>query len=166
MINPISKTNSNYRRWSPRGRPWPRGRPQGHTLKFLAWKIKSLAFTSKPQFLENCPVLGREQHYFLKRQNFAGKRQKPFGKSAETFFLFLCVFAVRDCLKKFSKTIFIFVWRSNEKIFSVLFFQVHLCLCPWSLALASSIPFLGLERVCLRKVCPWPHIFFCPLPRP
>ena len=29
-------------------------------------------------------------------------------------------------------------------------------LCPWSLVLASSIPVLGLERVCPRKGCPWP----------
>ena len=29
-------------------------------------------------------------------------------------------------------------------------------LCPWSLALASSIPVLGLESVCPRKDCPWP----------
>ena len=29
-------------------------------------------------------------------------------------------------------------------------------LCPWSLALASSIPVLGLESVCPRKGCPWP----------
>ena len=35
-----------YQRWSPRGRPWPRGRPQGHFLKSLASKVKSLA--SKP----------------------------------------------------------------------------------------------------------------------
>ena len=28
-------------RWSPRGRPWPRGRPRGHILK-------SLALASKP----------------------------------------------------------------------------------------------------------------------
>ena len=33
-----------YQRWSPRGRPWPRGRPQGHILK-------SLALASKPQVL-------------------------------------------------------------------------------------------------------------------
>ena len=31
-------------RWSPRGRPWPRGRPRGHILK-------SLALASKPQVL-------------------------------------------------------------------------------------------------------------------
>ena len=40
-------------------------------------------------------------------------------------------------------------------------------LCPWSLALASSIPVLGLERFCPRKGCPWPwpwpRIFFCVL---
>ena len=38
-------------------------------------------------------------------------------------------------------------------------------LCPCSLALASSIPVLGLERVCPRKGClwPWPRIFFCVL---
>ena len=38
--------------WSPRGRPWPRRSPRGHILK-------SLALASKPQVLENCPVLGR-----------------------------------------------------------------------------------------------------------
>ena len=39
-------------------------------------------------------------------------------------------------------------------------------LCPWSLA--SSIPVLGLERVCPRKGCPWPwpRIFLCPWPWP
>ena len=39
----------------------------------------------------------------------------------------------------------------------------HLRLCPWSLALASSIPVLGLESVCPRKGCPWPRIFFVSL---
>ena len=32
--------------WSPRGRPWPRGRPRAHILKSLA-----LALASKPQVL-------------------------------------------------------------------------------------------------------------------
>ena len=40
-------------------------------------------------------------------------------------------------------------------------------MCPWSLALASSIPVLGLESVCPRKGCPWPWpwplIFFVSL---
>ena len=57
----------------------------------------------------------------------------------------------------------------------LFFFGEHLRLCPWSLALASSIPVLGLESVCPRKDCPWPRIFFvslvlglehsCPWPR-
>ena len=36
---------------------------------------------------------------------------------------------------------------------------------PLSLSLASSIPVLGLERVCPRKGCPWPwpRIFFVSL---
>ena len=29
-------TDHHYQRWSPRGRPWPRGRPRGHILKSLA----------------------------------------------------------------------------------------------------------------------------------
>ena len=37
---------------------------------------------------------------------------------------------------------------SLEKLFSL------------SLALASSMPVIGLERVCPRKVGPWPRIFF------
>ena len=48
------------------------------------------------------------------------------------------------------------------------FFGEHLRLWPWSLALASSIPVLGLERVCPQKGCPWswpwPRIFLCPWP--
>ena len=39
------------------------------------------------------------------------------------------------------------------------FFREHLRLCPSSLALASSIPVLGLESVCPRKGCPWPWPF-------
>ena len=58
-------------------------------------------------------------------------------------------------------------WRSPEKNFlkTFLFFGEHLRLCPWSLALASSIPVLGLERFCSRKGCPWPwpRIFFVSL---
>ena len=61
-----------------------------------------------------------------------------------------------------------FFWRSPEKfLWRPFFFSFgeHLSLCPWSLALASSIPVLGLERVCPRKGCPWPwpRIFFVSL---
>ena len=45
--HPIKKQKTVYQqRWSPRGRPWPRGRPRGHILKSLA-----LALASKPQVL-------------------------------------------------------------------------------------------------------------------
>ena len=54
-------------------------------------------------------------------------------------------------------------WKTFLKTF--FFFGEHLRLCPWSLALASSIPVLGLERVCPRKDCPWPRIFLCPWPQ-
>ena len=120
MANPISKTNSNYQKWSPRG----------HILKSLASKVKSLAFTSKPQVLENCLVLGREQYYFWKCQYFAGKRQyfggKPCGKFAETFFVSFCFCCWRLPKKILKKTFFIFLWRSYENFFQSFFFQVHL----------------------------------------
>ena len=64
--------------WSPRGSPWPRGRPRGHILK-------SLALASKPQVLENCPVLGSRTALFFEQLKFVGKRQKPRGKFAKTF---------------------------------------------------------------------------------
>ena len=87
---------TDYQRWSPRGLHWPRG----HILE-------SLALASKPQILglgleASSPWTwprslrsskialssAREQHYFLNRQNFVGKRQKPRGKFANTFFGF------------------------------------------------------------------------------
>ena len=62
----------------------------------------------------------------------------------------------------------VFLWRSLEKFLwrPFFFFLESTCaLCPWSLALASSIPVLGLESVCPRKGCPWPwpRIFFVSL---
>ena len=63
------------------------------------------------------------------------------------------------------------LWRSLEKFlwrpFFFFFLESTCALCPWSLALASSIPVLGLESVCPRKGCPWPwpwpRIFFVSL---
>ena len=37
---------------------WPRGRPREQILKSLVSKVKSLALASRPQVLENWPVLG------------------------------------------------------------------------------------------------------------
>ena len=53
------------------------------------------------------------------------------------------------------------------KTFFFFFLESTCALCPWSLALASSIPVLGLESVCPRKgfpwPWPWPRIFFVSL---
>ena len=46
LTNINNELESNQQRWSPRGRPWPRGRPRGHIFKSLA-----LALASKPQVL-------------------------------------------------------------------------------------------------------------------
>ena len=71
-----------YQRWSPRGRPWPRGRPQGQILKSLALasKVKSLALASRPQVLENWPVLGSRTALFFGKLKFCGAVEKFFGK--------------------------------------------------------------------------------------
>ena len=71
-----------YQRWSPRGRPWPRGRPRGHILKSLALasKVKSLALASRPQVLENWPVLGSRTAVFFELLKFCGALEKLFGK--------------------------------------------------------------------------------------
>ena len=71
-----------------------------------------------------------------------------------------------DRLKIFCEELFFFFLRSPEKfLWRPFFFREHLRLCPWSLALVSSIPVLGLESVCPRKGCPWPwpRIFFVSL---
>ena len=71
-----------HQRWSPRGRPWPRGRPRGHILKSLALasKVKSLALASRPQVLENWPVLGSRTALFFGKLKFCGAVEKFFGK--------------------------------------------------------------------------------------
>ena len=73
-----------YQRWSPRGRPWPRGRPRGQILKSLALalasKVKSLALASRPQVLENWPVLGSRTALFF------GDRLKNFCEDLFFFF--------------------------------------------------------------------------------
>ena len=131
------------RRWSPRG----------HILKFLA-------LASKPQVLENCPVLGSRTALFLNRWNFVGKRQKPCGKSAKTFFWFPLVeiagkkiFEDLSHLKKFFEDLFF--WDRLKKNFDDLFFWRTLA--SVSLASRRSVLGLGLEIF----VCPWPRAL-CP----
>ena len=83
-----------YQRWSPRGRPWPRGRPRGHILKSLALalasKVKSLALAlaSKPQVLENWPVLGSRTALFFEQLKFRWKTPETSQKFCEHLFCF------------------------------------------------------------------------------
>ena len=85
---------SSNQRWSPRGRPWPRGRPRGHILKSLALalasKVKSLALAlaSKPQVLENWPVLGSRTALFFEQLKFCWKTQETSQKICEHLFCF------------------------------------------------------------------------------
>ena len=115
-------------RWSPRGRPWPRGRPRGQILKTLALasKVKSLALASRPQVLENWPVLGSRTALFFGKLKFCG--------AVEKFFNFLeSVFSWRSLEK--------FLWRP----FFFFFFGEHL-------RFVSLVLGLGLEHS-----CPWPR---------
>ena len=117
-------------RWSPRGRPWPRGRPRGQILKSLALalasKVKSLALAlaSRPQVLENWPVLGSRTALFFGKLKFCGAVEKFFGKR----------FFVEIAWKIFVKTFFFF-----------FFFFKHL-------RFVSLVLGLGLEHS-----CPWPR---------
>ena len=83
--------------------------------------------------------------------------------------IFWKTFFSGDRLKNFCEDLFFFFFGDRLKNFCEdLFFLESTCaLCPWSLALASSIPVLGLESVCPRKGCPWPwpwpRIFFVSL---
>ena len=64
-----------HQRWSPQGRPWPRG----HILKSLA---------SKPQVLENCPVLGSRTALFFEQLKFRWKTPETLLKICEHLFCF------------------------------------------------------------------------------
>ena len=131
-----------HQRWSPRGRPWPRG----HILKSLALalasKVKSLALASRPQVLENWPVLGSRTARFFGMLKFCGALEKFFGK--------------RFFLKNFCEDLFFF------------FFWRALALCvlgpwPWPrafLSLASRVSVLGKAVLGLGLgffLCPWPR---------
>ena len=72
---------TNHQRWSPRGRPWLRGRPRGHILK-------SLALASKTQVLENCPVLGSRTALVFEQLKFRWKTPETSRKICEHLFCF------------------------------------------------------------------------------
>ena len=110
--------------------------PRGRSLMSLALKVKSLVFAlaSKPQVLENCPILGSRTAVFFELK-FCRSREKNFWRP-----LFL----------EIAWKIF---WRR-------LFFGEHLCLCP--LSLASRGPVLGRAVLGLGLfLCPWPQAL-CP----
>ena len=170
----VRNKQSNLQRWSPRGRPWPRGRPRGHNLK-------SLALASRPQVLENWPVPGSRTALFFGMLKFCGALEKLSGKRflveiawkifVKTFFFF---FGDRlrpyfgDRLKNFCEDLFCF-WRSPEKFLwrPFFFFWRALALCvlgpwpwPWAfLSLASRASVLGKAVLGLGLgffLCPWP----------
>ena len=92
-------SKSKDQRWSPRGRPWPRGRPRGQILK-------SLALASRPQVLENWPVLGSRTALFFELLKFCEALEKFFGKR---------VF-VEIARKNFCEDLFFFFfWRTPKK---------------------------------------------------
>ena len=133
------KTLPSYQRWS------PRGRPPGQILKSLA---------SRPQVLENWPVLGSRTALYFELLKFCEALEKFFGKR---FFVEIArkiivktFFFLRSPIKFLRRPFFFF----GDRLKNFCDFGEHLRLCPWSLA--SSIPVLGLESVCPRKGCPWP----------
>ena len=89
--------------------------------------------------------------------------------------IFWKTFFSEDRLKNFCEDLFFFFFfffgdrlkNFCEDLFFFFFLESTCALCPWSLALASSISVLGLESVCPRKGCPWPwpwpRIFFVSL---
>ena len=118
---PWSRIFFSEQRWSPWGRPWRRGCSWEHILKSLASKIKSLA--SRPQVLENWPVLGSRTALFLNCWNFVDCLKNNFRKR----------FFTGERLKIFCGDLFF--GDRLKKIFENLFFRT---LSLVSLALASS----------------------------
>ena len=119
--------------------------------------MKSLALASKPQVLENCPVIGSRTALFFEALKFCWKAPETSQKICKDLFLFSSsgnclkkIFEDLFCLKKIFEDLFL---RSLEKIFSRPFF--------WrTLAPVSMVLGLDLERVC---TWPWPRNFFCVL---
>ena len=114
--------------------------------------MKSLALASKPQVLENCPVLGSRTALFFEPLKFCWKAPETSQKICKDLFLFS---SSENCLKKILKTFIArkkflktFLSRLLEKFFeNLLFFGEHLRLCPWFLASRGSV--LGLEIFCV-----------------
>ena len=104
----------------------------------MASKVKSLALVSKPQVVENCPVLGLKTATFFKSLKFC---RLPEKKLLKIFFFWRS--PEKNCEDLF--------WRSPEKFVRRPFFLFFLFLFFLrTLATVSLILDLGLEHS-----CPW-----------
>ena len=112
---------------------------KGQVLGLKAWSPRKLA----------CPQL--EDTFIFELLKFCGVPEKFFGRR----------FFWRSPKNIFGGDLFFFFGDRLKNFCGDLFLGKHLRLCPWSLAL--SILVLGLQRVCPRKGCPWPRIFFVSL---
>ena len=94
----------------------------------LASKIKSLALVSRPQVLENWPVLGSRTALFFELLKFCGAPEKIFGRR----------FFVEIGRKIFGKTFFVFFfWRALALVSLVLGLGLKHS-CPWPRKCLSS----------------------------
>ena len=110
---------------------------------------------SRPQVLENWPVLGSRTALFFELLKFCGALEKFFRKR----------FFVEIACKNFCEDFFFFffLWRSPEKfLWRPFFFLESTCAWVLGLGLEHSCPW---PRECLSsESCPWPwpwpRIFF------
>ena len=104
------------------------------TFRLQRWSPRGhilKSLASKLQVLENCPVLGSRTAVFLESLKFC----RSFFVEILLFWRFFDFVFLRTPEKKFLKIL--------------LFFLENTCACV-----------LALERVCPRKGCLWPRIFF------
>ena len=97
--------------------------------------LKSLALASRPQVLENWPVLGSRTVLFFEVLKFCGALEKTFGKR----------FFVEIAWKIFVKTFFFFLESSCA---CVLGLGLGFFLCPWPRALCPRL------HLCLEGLKP------------
>ena len=85
-VNSLIYFEGNLQRWSLRERSWSRG----HILMSLALKVKSLtlALASKPQVLENYPVLGFEDSTIFLTVEISLENARNLAKNLRIPFLF------------------------------------------------------------------------------
>ena len=128
-----TRESSGYRtikqRWSPQGRPWPRG----HIFK-------SLVLASRPQVLENWPVLGSRTALFFERLKFCRLAEKRFSRP----------FLLEIDQKKIFKNFFL---RKTLAFVSLVLGLEHSCPWPWLRIFLCPWPWP-------RAVCPRLHLCY------